>query len=75
VGIERTRNTWIAGGSAGGAIDDIEGASENRGERKRMVDTARLDLAVNGGDSPRHRRRGRLSGSDIAVSDESGSHC
>lgn len=60
---------WIAGGGAGGTVGDLEGVSENRGERKRVVNTAPLDLAVYGGESAGNWRRGRNDGGDIAVRD------
>lgn len=61
--------TWIAGGRASGTVDDLEGVSENRGERKRVVNTAPLDLAVYGGESAGYWSRGRNDGGDIAVRD------
>lgn len=67
VGIARI--TWIAGGGASGTVDDLEGVSENRGERKRVVNTAPLDLAVYGGESAGNWSRGRNDGGDVAVRD------
>ena len=41
--------TWISGSGAFRAVDDGEGAFEDGGEGKQNVETAGLDLAVDGG--------------------------
>ncbi|RWW50943.1 hypothetical protein BHE74_00042757 [Ensete ventricosum] len=40
------RATWVAGGGARGAIEELEWAPENRRERKRVVETVGLNFAV-----------------------------
>ena len=64
--------TRAAGSGARGTIDDFEGISENGRERKSVVDTTRLDLTVNRGDTSRDRSR--FNGGDITVSDQSSGH-
>lgn len=46
--------TWISGGGAFRAIDDAEWAFEDGREGKQNVETAGLDLAVDGGRAARH---------------------
>lgn len=55
--------TWISGGRARRAFDDLEGALENRRQRKRVVEAARLNFTV-------HRREtagGGVPGGGTAV--------
>jgi len=53
----RERETRIASGGALGTVDDDERVFENGGERERVVDSAVLDLAVDGGESAGVGRR------------------
>lgn len=66
--------TWIPGGGARGTIDDLEGVSDHGREGEHVVDTTRLDLAVDGGDTAGGRRRRQISGDEIAVGDQCGGH-
>lgn len=64
--------TRVAGGRARGTVDDFEGISENRREGKSVVDTTRLDLTINRGNTS---GGGILfNGGDIAVSDQRRRH-
>lgn len=66
--------TWMACGGAGGALNDLEGVLEDGRERKSVVETAVLDLAVHDGDAAGFRR-GEFNGGVVAVGYHRKRHC
>lgn len=66
--------TWIAGGGARGALNDLKGVFEDWRERKSVVETAVLNLAVHGVDAAGYRRR-EFYGREFAVGHHRRRHC
>lgn len=66
--------TWIASGGTPGTFNNLERAFEDRGDRKSVVNTVRLDIAVDRNESGGEGVRGGPSGGVVTVSYERRCH-